>query len=169
MFDSFHVPLVDENNNFLLLSRINLSENALILSVNENSFEFGEENVHVLDVPVDLVLVKTLFSILRWLSVLKSDFVLLSFCPVEDVAQVLESFVEIVRQVHSGFVDESVPSWLVQLWSQEVSLCSTFLSFFESKFDFKTWFQEGEGGWDAEVQPEESAVDVKSKPEDHSS
>ena len=67
MFNTFHMPLINNNNNSLSFTFINLLEKVLISLINENVLEFWEENIHVLDKPVYLVWVNTLLSKLSWL------------------------------------------------------------------------------------------------------
>ena len=64
MLNSFHVPLVDQDDNLLLWAGINCSEQIFVTLVDEDSLEVGEENVSTLDVPVDHVLIEALLSIL---------------------------------------------------------------------------------------------------------
>ena len=67
VLDAFHVPLVDNNDNFLVRTFIDGRKKILVSLVNEDLFESWEEYVHVLNEPVDEVRVKTLLSKLRWL------------------------------------------------------------------------------------------------------
>ena len=52
VLDTLHVPLVDEDNDFLLWAFINFLEKLIISLVNENALEFGEEDSKGLNVPV---------------------------------------------------------------------------------------------------------------------
>jgi len=55
MLNAFHVELVDNDYNPLCITFINLLEKVLISLVNENALEFWEEDIGILDEPVDLV------------------------------------------------------------------------------------------------------------------
>jgi len=79
VLDSFHVPLVDDNNYFLGSRFINSCKKVVVSLINKDSFEFWEENTQRLNVPVDKVRVKTFFTELRWLSVVKSRDGFVSF------------------------------------------------------------------------------------------
>jgi len=52
VFDSFHVHLVDDNNDFVTFGLLNLGEEVFVTLINENFFELREENIGGLDVPV---------------------------------------------------------------------------------------------------------------------
>ena len=62
VLDTFHVPLVDKDDNFISLSSIDLTEKFFILLVNHNFLGLGEENVTALDEPVHVVSIKALFG-----------------------------------------------------------------------------------------------------------
>jgi len=66
------VPLVYNNDYLLRFGFIDGREEIVISLVNENCFEFREENTQRLDEPVRLVRVKTFFTELGWLTVMKS-------------------------------------------------------------------------------------------------
>ena len=104
VLDTFHVPLVDHHHNLLFLGLVDLSEQFSVFIVDEDALEPWEENSSVLNIPVDQVLVKALFSPLRWLTVMKSYCVFMSFHCVVNESVVLKSFVKVVRDVHSCFV-----------------------------------------------------------------
>ena len=67
MLNSFHMPLVDQDDNLLFWAGINCPEQIFVTLVDEDSLEVGEEDVSALNIPVDHVLIKTLFSILAGL------------------------------------------------------------------------------------------------------
>lgn len=60
VLNSLHVPLVDDDHNFLLGALVNCLEKILISLVNEDLFESWEVNVHVLNIPVQYVRICTL-------------------------------------------------------------------------------------------------------------
>lgn len=62
VFNAFHVPLVDNSDDFFALALVNVSEEIFITFVNEDFLESGEENVSCLNVPVDKILIKAFFS-----------------------------------------------------------------------------------------------------------
>jgi hypothetical protein len=72
VLNSFHVPLVDNDNNFFLRCGIDMFEKIFISFVDEYSFQLWEVNIKILNVPVDLVLIETFFRKLRWSSILNS-------------------------------------------------------------------------------------------------
>merc|ERR1712166_635838 len=51
MFNTFHMPLIDNNNNSLSITFIN-----------ENVLKFWEEDIHILDEPINLVWIQALFG-----------------------------------------------------------------------------------------------------------
>jgi hypothetical protein len=57
VLDTFHMPLVDQNYNFLSLSLVNLGKQFIVFLVNKNLLKFREENVGTLNVPIQVVLV----------------------------------------------------------------------------------------------------------------
>ena len=165
MLNSFHVPLVDDSDNSLLWAFVNLPEQIFISPVNENALEFWEKDVHVLDVPVNHGLVQALFSILMGLSVVQSDLVFIILIIIELVALILCFLVKVVWHIHSGFVEKSVPCYLVELWTHEISFGACLLSLFQCKLDLETRFEEVEGSWDSEVRLEGSTIGIESSPE----
>ena len=68
VLDTFHVPLVNNDNNFLVFRLIDSLEEVIISIVDEDFLELGEENVHALDVPIEEVLIN---AFLRELSRLR--------------------------------------------------------------------------------------------------
>lgn len=76
---------------------------------------------------------------------------------------------EVVEQIHSSFVKESLPGDLVELSAEEVGFGSKFLSLFASELDLKTWLGKVIVSWDLVVELEESAVHVVSGPEEKGS
>ena len=59
VLNSFHVHLVDHNHDLITLSILNLGEEVFITLVNEDLFEFREENITTLDEPVHVVSIHT--------------------------------------------------------------------------------------------------------------
>lgn len=55
MFNTFHMPLIDNDNNSLSITFINFLEKILISIINENALEFWEENICSLDKPIYLM------------------------------------------------------------------------------------------------------------------
>ena len=62
MFDTLHVPLVDDCNHCLALTLIYCSEEILVSLVDENLLDSWEEHIERLNVPVYEVLIQTLFG-----------------------------------------------------------------------------------------------------------
>lgn len=72
MLNSFHMPLIDEHNDFLAFCFVNLLEQLFISLIYEKFLVLIEKNVHALDVPVYLMRVHTLFRVGSW--TIESDF-----------------------------------------------------------------------------------------------
>lgn len=68
VLDTFHVPLVNNNDDLFAFALINVSEEIFISLINENFLESWEEDIHALDVPVDEVLIKAFFCEVLWAS-----------------------------------------------------------------------------------------------------
>ena len=72
MLDTFHMPLIDNDNYFFLWTLINSLEQVWVSLVNKNLLKSWEEDVHVLNVPVHEIWVGALLGELSCLWVLKS-------------------------------------------------------------------------------------------------
>lgn len=90
------------------------------------------------------------------------------FAP-ENISLINYSLIDILWEVHSLFVIESLPGDVIQFSSKEISLGSNVLCFFEGVFNFKAWLQECEIFWKSEVEFETSAIKIESQPEEWSS
>ena len=165
VLDTLHVPLVDQDNNFLLRALINLSEKVIVSLINENILEFWEENCEGLNVPVDEIWVQALFTELRWLRVVQSSGGLRSLTTPELISGHAQSSPEVTCEVHPLLMIKSIPGILIKFSSKEISFSSNFLSFFKGEFSFETWLSEGEVLWDFEMEFEHKAVHVKFEPE----
>ena len=62
MLNALHVPLVDNNDNFVSLSLVNLLKEIIITFINENLLHLWEENVTCLDEPVHIGSIQALFG-----------------------------------------------------------------------------------------------------------
>ena len=62
MFNTFQMPLVHQNNNFLPTWSINLFKKILIFLINKYSLKVREESCYSLCVPVYLMLIETFLS-----------------------------------------------------------------------------------------------------------
>ena len=69
VLNTFHVPLVDNDYDFLLWTLIDSCKEVLIFLIDKYSLEFWEEDIHRLNVPIHQVLITALFRKLRWLRV----------------------------------------------------------------------------------------------------
>lgn len=65
VLNTLHMPLVYNDNNPFSITFIYLLEEILVSLVNENVLKLWEEDVCVLNEPVDLIRVKALFGKLR--------------------------------------------------------------------------------------------------------
>jgi len=101
-----------------------LFEKILISFVDKYSFQLWEVNIEILNIPVDLILIKTFFRILRWRGVLHSRIGFLSFHSIEHVTCILKSLVDIFCEVKSGFVLKSLPCDFVEMWTKEIGFGS---------------------------------------------
>lgn len=63
MLDTLHVPLINDNDNLLSLSLVDLLEKILISLVNHYLLDLGEEDVRRLDHPVHFVRVEHLLRV----------------------------------------------------------------------------------------------------------
>lgn len=139
MLNTFHMPLINNSNNFLFRTSIDLFEKVFITLINENLLEFWEVNISVLNIPVNQMWVKTFFSVLRWLWCLHSNSILVVLIWVHYMSPILESFEAIMEKVHSCFMKKSLPCFLIELWPHKVSFCSSIFGLFTCEFDFKAW------------------------------
>ena len=105
MLNSLHMPLVYDDYNFLSITFIYLFEKVLVSLVDENALELWEKYICVLNEPVHLIRVKTLFSKLGWLRVVHSRSSFPSLHIPEAMTSILESLENILRQIHSRFVE----------------------------------------------------------------
>lgn len=78
---------------------------------------------------------------------------------------VLDALVKVMRNVHSCLMQQSVPSNLVKLWSQEVGLGSNSLGLLACELHLKTWLQESKVEWDPIVESECSSIGIEPSPE----
>jgi len=163
VFNAFHIPLVYNNNNFLVWWWINCSEQVLVSFINENRFEFWEIYSKILNIPVDHWWIQALFCILRSSWVILSGQNLRSFWTPECAVVVLSSLVEIVENSSSGFMEKTLPCSLIEMGTKEVSLRSDLFSLFNSKFNFKTWLEIIM--WEIEMMIKQSHVSIMSQPE----
>ena len=69
VLNAFHVPLVDDDDNFLLWALVDGLEEVIITLVDDNTFDSREEDIERLDEPVDRVRVDALLGELGWLRV----------------------------------------------------------------------------------------------------
>ena len=162
MFNSFHVPLVDKDNNAIAFSLVNRLEQVQVTLVNKYALDLWEVNVRSLDVPVNLVGVQALLGKCLRAYVLQLRNVRNPLLHVLSVA-VLKALGDVIKDVHNtGLVMNSCPCLLVQLGTKEVKLGSNFLRSFAGRFYFETGTQRVEVVVDAEVPLVEPAVESKS-------
>ena len=87
----------------------------------------------------------------------------------KNVASVLNSFVEVVGQVHSCLVDKSSPGNIIELRSEEMEFGSSLLSLLAGKLNLKAWLHKSEVRGDLEVQLKCSKVKSESGLENNAS
>ena len=138
VLNALHVPLVDDNDNFVTLGVIHLSEQLLILLIDHDLLELGEVQVGRLNIPVHLRGVEALLSEGGWahfsqLVVVRVGLIL----PAGDTH--LPPFEHVVWHVETRLVCESLPSVLAQFRAHELNVCANLLSGFTSELDLKTW------------------------------
>lgn len=104
------MPLVDYNYDSLFTAAVDLLEQILISFVDKNALEFREINVKRLNVPVHEIRVKTFFSELVRFTVVQTHVCFVSFHLPSVVSPVHYSFVNVVRNVHPSFMQQSSPS-----------------------------------------------------------
>ena len=130
VFDSFHVPLVYNDNNLLLWSWVNLLEEIFISLIDKYSLQLWEVNIEILNKPVDFILIETFLRILGSSRVLNSRSVFFSFHTIEHVSCVLKSLIYVFGEIKSGFMLQSLPTDFVEMWAEEVGFCSESFRFF---------------------------------------
>jgi len=117
MFNTFHMPLIDNNNNSLSITFINLLVKVLVSLINENVLKFWEEDIHILDEPINLVWIQALFGKLRCFWILHSWNSFPPFHIPEIMSCIFKSFHYILCEVHSSFVIQPLPSRVIKFWS----------------------------------------------------
>jgi len=110
------------------------------------------------------VLVKTFFSELRWFWISHSNWLFISLVWIVHVSIILDPLVNVMRQIHSCLMKQTLPCLCIEFRSKEVCFCTTLLSFFQSKLYLKTWLQYIEVRWDPEMPFESSRVKAESGP-----
>lgn len=139
VFKALHVPLVDNNNNSLVLGLVNFSVDVLSSLVDDSSFELWEEVLESSNVPVDKISIEALLRESGWSSDVELPSGGTDFCVPVGEAYVLESKLQVLEDVEPGLVVESVPSVLVEFGTEEDELGSSSLSSFASEFHLHTW------------------------------
>ena len=138
-------------------------EKIFISFVDKYSLQLWEENIEILNIPVDLILIETFLRILAWRGVLNSRISLLSFHTIEHITCILKSLIDIFGEIKSGFVLKSLPGNFIEMWTKEIGFSSKFFRFFQSIFYLKTWFVETPAFWNSEMKSEHIHVGPESE------
>jgi hypothetical protein len=75
-------------------------------------------------------------------------------------AHIDETVVKVLDDIKSSFVIKSLPSHLIELCAEEISLSSDLLSLLQSKLCLKSWFEEGVIGGELVMESEKERVKV---------
>ena len=109
MFNAFHVPLVDNDDDFLTLGTIDLTEKLLIFLIDHDFLGLGEEDIGRGNVPVHQAGVETLLG--EGGGTDQGELVTIRLSLIGPAgAMVLESLHEVFREVHARLVIKSLPS-----------------------------------------------------------
>lgn len=122
MLDAFHMPLVDNDHNLFLWALVDGLEEILVTFINENLFDSWEEDVNILNVPIDHVGIDALLRKLGWLGVVHSIDHIIPFFLVVPIAPVCNVLFDVAKECVPCLVPKPLPSILIELWSEEVSL-----------------------------------------------
>ena len=136
MLDTFHMPLVYDNDDLFTLGLINFAEEGLILLIDQDLFDFGEEHVSRLDVPIHVAGIETFLRESSGANHLK-------FLPIVDCfadparVEVLESLDKVLRKIKASLVKDSLPSILIEFGAHEFELSASLLGGLTSKLDLE--------------------------------
>lgn len=166
VFNTLHVPLVDDNDDSFLIALVNLLEELLVSLINENALKLREVDIQRLNVPVHQVWVQTFLCKLTGLTVVQTHCCLVQFVLPRMMTPIHNSLINVVRNIHSCLVEQSSPGGLIEFWTQKVKLCICLLGLFASKLHFKTWLVEVEAAWNAEVKLKHPRIKVITEPEE---
>ena len=166
VLDTFHVPLVDYNDNLLVRWRVNSLENVAVSHVYEDVLHLGEVQVQGLDEPVHLVGVEHSLTELAWLWVVHSVDCLIPLISPQLVAVVLNSSEQVVWHVHPCLMVHTTPSLLVELCSKVFNLRSNLLCLFTRKLHLEAWLCKVEVRRDFEMELEGCGIQPEPSPKE---
>ena len=162
VLNALHVPLVDDNDNFVTLGVINLPKQLLILLIDHDLLELGEVQIGRLNKPVHLGGVQAFFcegrrAHLCQLVVVRVGLIL----PAGDTH--LPLFEDVFWHVETRLVCESLPSVLAQFGAHKLNVGANLLCGFASELNLQTWSHGHEISHEAEVITEQCIVDAQSE------
>lgn len=129
MFNTFQMPLVHQNNNFLSTRSIKLFKKILILLVNKYCFKVREESCNSLCVPVNLELVKTFLSKGRRSNKTQFIVIFLIFCYPLCLSP-LKSLNQIIDCIKSSFMSKTFLCFWIKFTTRKLKLsANVFCSF----------------------------------------
>ncbi len=165
MLDSLKMPLINKNDNFLCRALINLCEEILITLVHKDFLKSGEEDLSRLGVPVDQMLIETLLGEDLRIGLGNLLTVGCELLTVERLS-ILRALEEVVGNVHTGLVVETIGGLRIQLCTEELDVCTDIFSGFTSILDLNTREPEFEVKAKTVMESESSPVSGKSCKED---
>lgn len=137
VFNTFHVPLIDNDDNFLALGTVNLFKKVLVLLINKDFLEVREESGSSLSEPINLMLVQAFLSKCSrsdqrdLVTVVNALIYPLRIAP-------LESLHEIVKSIGSCLVSKSMSGPGVKFTTHKVDFGTNLLCSFTGILHFET-------------------------------
>jgi len=133
VFDTLHVPLVNQHHHSVTFTLVNCLEEIHITLVDKNPLKLREVNISSLNVPVDCIGVQTLFCERLRTDVPQLGLHTRIFIYVLRV-YILPTPIEILDDIgESSLVMDALPGRLAKLWPEELQLGTNFLSRFASE------------------------------------
>jgi hypothetical protein len=118
VLDAFHVPLVDNDNDFFTIRAVNLFKKLFVLLINKDSLEMGEESCAGLSVPINLVLVQTFLC--EGSGAHQGDLTSVVYVLLDPLCVTpLVSPRKVVESIHSGLVSKLLSSGVIEFCSHK--------------------------------------------------
>ncbi len=124
-----------------MLALINGSEYILIPLINKHSFQLREEYIHILNIPVHEMLIKTFLREYPRPGLMQFLPVCLKLLRPGRQA-ILEPLHQIVPHIHPCLMEEPAPGGSIHLGPHEVDLCAQLLGLLAGKLDLQAWHGE---------------------------